>query len=56
MSMFGVFGSLLAGLYFVVLIAAAVLVIWVLILLIIFLKLRIAELRGAKGSTSQTAE
>lgn len=54
--MFGVFGSLLAGFYFVVMIAAAVLVFWVLILSIIFLRLRIAELRGAKGSTSQTTK
>jgi len=47
---FGVFGSLLIGLYFLVIVVVAVLVVWVLILAIVFLRLRIAQIRGTTGS------
>jgi uncharacterized membrane protein len=47
---FGVFGGLLIGLYFLVIVAVAILVVWVLILAIVFLRLRISEIRGAAGS------
>lgn len=48
--MFGAFGSLLVGFYFVVIVAVAALVIWMLILAITFLRLRIAEIRGTAGN------
>lgn len=47
--MFGGIGSLFIGFYFVVIVAVAALVIWVLILAITFLRLRIEEIRGANG-------
>jgi len=50
--MFGVFGGLLTGLYFLVIVVIATLVVWVLILAIIFLRLRIAEIRATTGSAS----
>lgn len=52
--MFGVFGGLLVGLYFLVIVVVAVLVVWVLILAIIFLKLRIAEIRGTTGPAGRS--
>ena len=45
---FSGFGAIFAILYFVVVAAVAVLGVWALVLLIIFLRLRITELRGAQ--------
>lgn len=42
-------GALVAILYFLIVAAVAVLSVWALVLLIIFLRLRIAELRSAAG-------
>ncbi|MET4004353.1 putative membrane protein [Arthrobacter sp. UYCu511] len=52
---FGVMGGLFIGLYSLVLVVIAVLVIWVLILAVTFLRLRIAEIRGTTGSASRSA-
>ena len=41
------FGAIFAILYFLIVAAVAVLGVWALVLLIIFLRLRITELRGA---------
>ena len=46
----GGFGGALIALYFLVIVVVAVLVVWVLILAIVFLRLRIAEIRGTTGS------
>lgn len=42
-------GGLFVGFYLLVIVVVAVLVVWVLILAITFLRLRIAEIRGAAG-------
>ncbi|MCQ1985702.1 hypothetical protein [Arthrobacter sp. zg-Y844] len=44
-------GSAFGILYLLVVIGTAALVLWVLVLLIVFLRLRIAQLRGASGET-----
>ena len=49
---FGLLGSLYAIVSFVVVAAVAVLVIWALILLITFLRLRIAQLRATETAGS----
>ncbi|WP_427018449.1 hypothetical protein ACQCSX_07860 [Pseudarthrobacter sp. P1] len=48
--MFGVLGSLFGVLYFAVVAVVAVLAIWVPILVITFLRLRIARLRATEGT------
>ncbi|SEE86451.1 hypothetical protein SAMN04489740_2841 [Arthrobacter alpinus] len=52
--MFGVYGGLLVGLYLLVVAVVAVLLVWVLILSIIFLRLRIAEVRGTMDSRNRS--
>ena len=42
-------GALMIILYFLVIAAVAVLAVWALVLLVIFLRLRIAELRASTG-------
>lgn len=50
----GVMGGLFMGLYLLVFVVIAVLIIWVLILAVTFLRLRIAEIRGTAGSASRS--
>ena len=54
--LFGLFGSLYAVLSFAVIAAVAVLVIWALILVITFLRLRIAQLRSSEDTGTPAAE
>lgn len=53
---FGAMGGLFIGLYSLVFVVIAVLVIWVLILAVTFLRLRIAEIRGTTGSASRSKQ
>ena len=55
MAMSGV-GVVFGVLYLLAVVAFAVLVVWVLVLLIIFLRLRIAQLRGPSRGPVQTQE